>query len=258
MKKTKFYHPALLLIFFILANSIASNIAKAQDETTVYTNIDFNKVLPERVNEYLNLEGKLWKPIQQEHVKAGGILGWNVFRVWFTGTGSSYNYAVMELYPKYENMAFVYNDDIITKVHPGINEDKLMDDTYHAREIVKAQSAVRIAMISPDTKKAPSKYAIVTYLDVKKSNVTEFEKNINDVAIPLMREQMKAEYNYGWDLFKTILPTGDIVPYQYISFEYINDMDMVVKTGGPDASKGMEPRQVHRTELWERVESLGE
>jgi hypothetical protein len=256
MKKTIFYCISIILFYVISAITIASINCNAQDNTRIYTNIDFNKVLPERVNDYLNLEGKMWKPIQQEHLKEGGIVGWNVFRVWFTGTGSTYNYAVMELYPKYENMSFVYSDNIITKVLPGVNEKKLMDDTYHAREIVKAQSAVRIAMVFPDSKKSPSSYVIVTYLDVKKTNTAEFEKNVNDIAIPLMKERMKAGFNEGWDLFKTILPSGDIVPYQFISMEYISGMDIVVKTGGPDATRGMEPSQCYRTELWERVESL--
>ena len=115
----------------------------SQDKVRIFTNIDFNLVAPEEVDNYLNLEGKLWKPIQQEHIKEGGLLGWSVYRVWFTGTGSKYNYAVMEMYNKYEDMSFEYSNDIITKVHPGIDEQKLMNDTYKAREIVKAQSAVR-------------------------------------------------------------------------------------------------------------------
>jgi hypothetical protein len=253
MKKICFYRTILLLYSIIFGGFIN---CYAQDNNRIYTNIDFNKVVPERVNDYLNLEGKLWKPIQQEHIREGGIVGWNVFRVWFTGTGSEYNYAVMELYPKYENMSFVYSDDIISKVHPGINENKLMEDTYRAREIVKAQSAVRIARVAPEAKISPSAYVIVTYLNVKKSNSAEFEKNVNDVAVSIMKARMNAGFNQGWDLFKTILPAGDPVPYRYISLEYIGSMDLVVKPGGPDASKGLEPAESYRTELWERVESL--
>jgi hypothetical protein len=247
----------------VTALSLAFNLfflmipARSQDKTKIFTNIDFNKVSPEKVNDYLNLEGKIWKPIQQEHMKQGGLAGWNVFRVWFTGTGSEYNYAVMELYRNYEDMSFVYSNDIIAKVHPGINESKLMDDTYHAREIAKAQSAVRIAMIRPEIKKEPFKYVIVTYLDIKKSNEALFEKNIGDVVLPAFKERMSSGMCKGWDLFKLVIPNGDSVPFQYMSFEYIDSMGQVVQQGGPDAMKGMEPGKVFRTEFWEGVEFLG-
>lgn len=242
------------MIFFIL---ITGSPSKSQNKVRIFTNIDFNKVEPGKVTDYLNLEGNLWKPVQQEHIKEGGLAGWNVFRVWFSGTASEYNYAVMELYDRYENMSFDYNDDILSKVHPGISEQKLMDDTYAAREIAFAQSAVRISTLRPHETQGPSKYVRVTYLNIKQSNEAQFEKNILEIAIPAMQERMENGYNQGWDLYKVVAPGGDSVPFQYISFEYLPDMGLMVKPGGADASKGMEPGKIYRTELWERIYNLG-
>ena len=242
----------LLMILFI------SYPSSGQDKVGVFANIDFNKVTPEHVNDYLDLEGKLWKPIQQEHIRLGGLAGWNVFRVWFTGTHSDYNYAVMELYNHYQDMSFVYSNDLIAKVHPETNEDKLMEETYKARKIEQSQSAVRIAMLRPAQKVNPSPYVLVTYLNIKKSNEAQFEKNIIEIAQPALQDRMNAGYNQGWDLFKVVVPSGDDIPFQYISLEYLESMDLVVKPGGADASKGMEPGKVYRTELWERLETLGE
>ncbi len=254
--------PGIILIYgrlsflcFFLMLSLHSN---AQEKVRKFTNIDFNKVAPEKTGEYLRLEGDIWKPIQQEHIRQGGLSGWNVFRVWFTGTASEYNYAVMELYNKYEDMAFVYSDDIITRVHPGINEEKLMDDTYQARQIAKAQSAVRISMLRPSSSKPPSKYVRVIYLTIKTSNEALFEKNILESAIPALHDRMINNFNQGWDLFKVVEPGGDSVPFQYVSLEYIDSMDLIVKPGGADASQGMEPAKIYRTELWERIYNLGE
>ncbi len=257
MKRIPSARLIILTVSFLLPVFFPVSRLAGQDKPAAYTNIDFNKVSPEKTTDYLNLEGKIWKPIQQEHIRLGGLAGWNVFRVWFSGTGSEYNYAVMELYRNYEDMTFVYGDDIITRVHPGINEAKLMEDTYRAREIVRAQSAERIFLVRPETGTAPSKYVLVTFLDVKKSNEAQFEKNVSDVVVPALRERMKSGFNSGWDLFRLVLPGGDNVPYQYISFEYINNMSLAIKPGEPDPSKGLEPAKIYRTELWERLEYLG-
>jgi hypothetical protein len=246
----------LIFSAFILMN-ISGRSACAQDRVRVFINLDFNRVAPEKTAGYLQLEDSIWKPIQQEHIRAGGLAGWNVFRVWFTGTDSKYNYIVKEIYNKYEDMAFEYGDEILKKVHPGINEAKLMEDTYNAREIAEAQSAVRLAMLRPAERKAPARYILVTYMNIKKSNEAQFEKNILELAMPALQDRMQNGFNQGWDLYKVVVPGGDSVPYQYISFEYLDTMGLVVKPGGEDASKGMEPGKIYRTELWERVNFLG-
>ncbi len=224
----------------------------AQEKVQVYGNIDFNKALPERINDYLRLESEMWKPVQEEHIRQGGITGWNVYRVWFAGTGAEYNYAVMETYRNYSDMAFVYSDDIITKVLPGINEAKLMEDTYRAREIVRAQSVERIATVEPTTKK-PYQYAVVTFLAVKKDNVAAFENYVRDLIGKAFRERVQTGLDLGWDLYKMILPHGETMLCQYISFEYLDNMDQAAKTSWPGPLQGVKPCTVYRTELWERV-----
>ena len=242
--------PAVMLVFLHTGRIFS------QDRVRVFINLDFNKVAPEKTTDYLTLEDSIWKPIQQEHIKEGGLAGWNVFRVWFSGTDSKYNYIVKELYNKYEDMAYEYGNDVIAKVHPGIDEAQLMEGTYSARSIAEAQSAVRLAMLRPAEKKEPSRFVLVNYLNIKKSNEAQFEKNILEVAMPAFQDRMNSGFNQGWDLYKVVVPGGDSVPYQYISFEYIGSMGEVVKPGGEDASKGMEPGKVYRTELWERVNYL--
>ena len=246
----------LMVQFVIWYLCLSIRNSYPQDRVRVFINLDFNKVAPEKTTGYLNLEDSLWKPIQQEHIREGGLAGWNVFRVWFSGTDSRYNYIVKEVYNKFGDMAYDYGEDVIQKVHPGIHEEKLMQDTYNAREIAEAQSAVRLAMLRPAMKKEPSRYVLVNYLNIKKSNEAQFEKNVLEIAMPALQDRMGNGFNSGWDLFKVVVPGGDSVPYQYISFEYLDSMEQVVKPGGEDASKGFEPGKLYRTELWERVNYL--
>ena len=255
MKMTKNFSGFMLTPIYILlacAFIFSWNETAAQEKVQVYGNIDFNKALPERINDYLRLESEMWKPVQEEHIRQGGIIDWNVFRVWFAGTGAEYNYAVMETYRNYSDMAFVYSDDIITKVLPGVNEAKLMEDTYRAREIVRAQSVERIATVEPAAKK-PFQYAVVTFLAVKKDNEAAFENYVRDLIVKSFNERMQNGLDLGWDLYKMILPNGETMPCQYISFEYLDNMDQAAKTSWPGPLQGVKPCTVYRTELWERL-----
>jgi len=256
-----------LLAFFCLAHAFP------QQQTHSFGNIDFNKVAPASINDYLALEGKIWKPVQQEHINQGGLKGWFVFRVWFAGTGSDYNYAVMEIYDSFAGMTFPYSDDIITKVHPGMNEAELMDKTLKARDIVCAQSVERIAMLRPEKNEFPYKYATVYYLDVKSENAKAYEKMEQEVWLPIHQERIKAGLCSGWDLFRTVIPNGESVPFKYLSMEWFRDFNEIAAVDSFDPlpviqknfpgkpaeevyAKSLGLRTYYRKELWELVEFL--
>jgi hypothetical protein len=244
-----------------------------QQQNRSFGNIDFNKVAPANINDYLALEGKIWKPVQQEHINQGGLKGWFVFRVWFAGTGSDYNYVVMELYDSFAGMTFPYSDDIIARVHPGMNEAELMDKTLKARDIVKAQSVERIAMQRPVMNEFPYKYATVYYFDVSPENADAYEKMEREVWLPVHQQRIQEGLCSGWDLLKTVIPNGTSVPFKYMSMEWFKDFNEIIAVDGFDPLpviqknfpekpaqevyiKSLALRTVYRKELWELVEFL--
>jgi len=245
----------------------------AQQTPHTYGNIDFNKVAPANVNDYLMLEGKIWKPVQQEHINQGGLKGWFVFRVWFAGTGSDYNYVVMEQYDSFDGMTFPYSGDIISRVHPGMDEAEMMDKTLKARDIVRAQSVERIAMLRPEANNYPCKYVSVYYLDVEADEVSAYEKMEQEVWLPVHKKRIQAGLCSGWDLYKIVIPNGESVPFKYMSMEWFNEFGgvtavdqldplPVIQKNFPETpaeeiyNKSLDLRTVYRKELWELVEFL--
>jgi len=255
------------LAFLYLAHSYP------QQQTRSFGNIDFNKVAPANINDYLMLEGKVWKPVQLEHINQGGLKGWFVFRVWFAGTGSDYNYVVMELYDSFDGMTFPYSDDIISKVHPGMNEAEVMDKTLKARDIVRAQSVERIAMLRPEKNEFPYKYVSVYYFNVAQENAKAYEKMEQEVWLPVHQQRIQSGLCSGWDLFKTVIPNGESVPFKYMSMEWFREFGEVTAVDGLDPlpviqknfpgnpaqevyTRSLALRTVYRKELWELVEFL--
>jgi hypothetical protein len=170
-------------------------------------------------------------------------------------------------------MTFPYSDDIITKVHPGMNEAALMDKTLKARDIVRAQSVERIAMLRPEKNEFPYKYATVYYFDVSPENAKAYEKTEQEVWLPVHQQRIQAGLCSGWDLFKNVIPSGASVPFKYISMEWFKDFNEIIAVDGFDPlpviqknfpekpaqevfNKSLALRTVYRKELWELVEFL--
>ena len=96
--------------------------AHSQDNETLYIETDYMKVNRANQVEYLKLEKEIWKPIHQERVNAGHILGWYLYRVSYPGgTEVHHNYTTVTVYRTFKDMENPYPQEIWTKVHPNLS-----------------------------------------------------------------------------------------------------------------------------------------
>src|SRR5210317_1766768 len=89
-KNGRTFLSVLMSLFFML-----SLTAYAQDEEPIYTITSLMKVKQGDGGKYVQVEQDYWKPIHEELVKQGKILGWYLYSIQFTGSGDAYNYATV-------------------------------------------------------------------------------------------------------------------------------------------------------------------
>jgi len=65
--------------FIFLPSAYSQNVQKP-----LYAVADYMKVNPENINNYLELEQRIWKPMHAERVRLGIILGWYLYAINFT------------------------------------------------------------------------------------------------------------------------------------------------------------------------------
>lgn len=139
----------LLFVFSVLlvcAFSWAPE-AQAQDEdepSPVFAQLDYMKVPPDQVGEYLSVEREIWKPMHQARADDGSILGWQLYAVRYpSGTGHDYQYVVVTLY---DNLADVEDPEYATyaqQVHSDVDVNVASQRTYDARDLVRSELWMR-------------------------------------------------------------------------------------------------------------------
>ena len=253
----------LFLLLFIISATLRS-----QGVPSLFVVVDFMKVESQHHASYLEVEQELWKPMHQERINQGIIVGWYLYAVEFSGGSDEYNYVVITLYDNAEELENPWRSDIPGKVHPGRRIEELMQRTYEARTHIKSELFYSIATAPDIPLENPAPYMQVNYMHVDPPRRTEYEQLESKIWLPIHNESIRSGRTTGWGLWSSLFPRGDGRPYQYITlnafseYSYIFDLDFSVpfnnihpeKDFSETQERTWEVRSIVRTELWDLID----
>ena len=112
-------------------------------QSRAFVTFDYMKVEPANVDEYLNLEGEVWKPIHKAYQKNGFEVSWSLYRVRGSGTQNHYIYVTWENYTTFSMIDDSYNTDTFTraveKAHPDVDFSKVNEATVKSRNFLRSE-----------------------------------------------------------------------------------------------------------------------
>lgn len=190
------------------------------------------KVAPGQDDAYVQVEQELWKPVHQERVNAGTILGWYLYGVGSpTGTEVHHNYVTVTIYGSFEAMENSYPEGVWEKAHPGVNMAEVNERTMNARDLVRGEVWQLLDQMPEAPLATPAPILEVDYMKVPTGGgaqyleVEQLWKNIHQVRI---NEGKMA----NWGLYSRVFPGGSDYPYDYATangygaFKDLNDFDL--------------------------------
>lgn len=259
------------LVFFALCamGSVGMPIsATSQDPPSLFVVADFMKVQPENYTNYLEVEQEIWKPLHQERINQGIIVGWYLYAVEFSGSQDEYNYVVITLYDNAANLERPWNSEILKKVHPGLKVEEIMKRTYASREHVKSELYYNVAAAPDHPLENPAAYMQVNYMKVEPGMQSAYERLESEIWLPIHNESIRSGRTKGWGLWSSLFPRGADRPYQYVTlnafseFNYVFELDFSVPFNnihpGKDfaeiQAESQKVRRIVRTELWDLID----
>jgi len=256
------------LCFSMLILLISTASLYSQGIPSLFVVVDFMKVQPENHASYLEVEQELWKPMHQERINQGIIVGWYLYAVEFSGDGDEYNYVVITLYDKADQLENPWRDDIPGRVHPGKSPEDLMQRTNASRSHIKSELYYSIATAPEIPLETPAPYMQVNYMKVEPPMRSEYEQLETDIWLPIHNESIRSGRTTGWGLWSSLFPRGAGRSYQYITlnafseYSYIFELDFSVPFSNihPDKDftvtqeRTWEVRSIVSTELWDLID----
>jgi hypothetical protein len=252
-----------------MAFNLLAGISIAQENANVLIEVDFMKVKPGDEGSYVELEQKVWKPIHQERIKKGILVGWVLYQVMYTGANDEFNYVTVNVYGNTASLENPYQGMNFKEIHPGKDLSEELDKTTDTRTLVKKQLLSRANYAYPEgsATPAPHKYIVVNYMKtIAGGNFMQVE---NELAKPVSQELIKNGDWAGWSVWSNVFPRGTGMESNVVTVDYFADFSKIGSANYRQAFEKAHPgkewsefgdkvgnsRIMVRSELWKVIDS---
>lgn len=273
MKKKYMDLKKVMVAFLLLtvAFGVFPQMGNAQEvEPPFFALVESMKVLPQNEESYLEIEKNIWKPLHLERAKQGNIVGWFLYKVWFTGTDDKYNYVTVTLFSDPLKIENSWKNVDPAKILPGKDLDAAMKETGESREMVSSSLINRQASVYREGGPGDFKFIQLDYMKVEQGKENDYWDAETNIWKSVHNEFIKAGSRVGWSLWGRVFPSGAGLDYQYATVNYMEDFSKIGTADYNDAfskahagknmdelfSKTNASRVLVKSELWEVIDKV--
>jgi len=253
-------------------------------QSRAFVTFDYMNVKPASVDEYINLESEVWKPVHKAYQKHEFEVSWSLYRVRGAGTQNHYNYVTVSVYDGLGSLDRNIDDEegIISKIYS--NED--LSGFWNRTSEARLHSGRDVFFVYDQALKSNNKElsAFSSGKIGQDITVTFMQTLAGQDAVgleskwwkPIHKERIKRRVINSWEvLTKRFVAFGqtkldhDYVTWEnYTTFSTIDDsynsniFTKAVEKAHPDVDFSkvneatLNSRDILRSEIWELVDHL--
>lgn len=262
-----FFVKAFLSIVFLFC--ITGNQLKAQSPPKpVYLSVLYVKVSPGMGTTYHEMLEAYTKKVNENHLKAGRIIGWYTHDVLMpTGSSAAYDMTVVTVS---NDLGFLIEDTIgyrawLKQTLPSVNEqtmETIMNSFAAARTIVKREIYSFLDGINTSTN--PSKYVQVDFMKTTSGKAAEYVKAEREMFKPIHADFVKQGKKDDWGLYSLDMPYSEAGEYDYLTANFFSNTAQMSSGNYAETFKKIFPkldinavwnnmnglRKIARSEIW--------
>ncbi len=201
----------------------------AQHGQDIYIQVDYMKTHEGAQEDYVWMENMIYKPIHQERINSGEIVGWYLYKVQYpSGAGSEYDFVTLTVYANFSLMddGLVPYSDLVAKVHPDKTEDEINKYATDTRKLVKSE-VIKSYERFPLEIGQPAKSLLVDYMKVNPVNEALYLRMESEIWLPLHKQRNELGHIRSWGLYEVMFPGGINYPYNYATATGFESWDMI-------------------------------
>lgn len=254
-------------MLLIMALGFVSIKGMAQENDPLIV-VDLMKVEPGNGSNYVEAEQKIWKPIHQERIKKGLIVGWLLYEVMYAGSEDPYNYVTVNVFADPANLENPYKGMRFKDIHPNKELSEEMEKTASLRTTIRRQLLSRENYAYPEGADGPSdfQYIVVNYMKtIPGGNFMQIEE---EMAKPVSQKLIENGNWAGWTVWSNVFPRGQSMEANVVTVDYYPDFSTIGTVNYRQAFEQAHPgkdwsefaqkignsRNLVRSELWKLID----
>jgi hypothetical protein len=221
-------------LLILIALMLVANNGFAQDK--LYLIFEFMKVDNEQEQAYWETEA-FWEKIQEQRVKNGDILGWDLWSLQPGGENQGFQYLTVSLYnDPVKMMSNAGNFEAALKAaYPGMSEDDLnkkFNNTAKSRDLAVRVFLEQIAATKGNFEMPLGTVAGINLMKVADADYEKYEKFETEIFQPMHQKEVDAGIRGNWGLMRYMLPVGSDVYASHITVDMYKDYNQLFNVGG--------------------------
>lgn len=219
-------------IVILIVLLMASNIALAQDK--LYLIFEFMKVDNEQEAAYGETEA-FWEKIQEQRVKGGDIIGWDLWALSPGGEIQGFQYLTVSLYndpvKMMDGSSWTHLMDRAKAAYPKMSEadlDKKLNYSSETRDLAVRIYAQEIDVTKDDFDMPVGTVAQMDMMKVALENYEKYEKAESEVFKPLHQKAVDEGAKGNWGLVRFMLPIGSDTYASHMTVSMFKDYNQAL------------------------------
>jgi hypothetical protein len=234
-------------LLILIALMMLGNNGFAQDK--LYLIFEFMKVDNEQEQAYSETEA-FWEKIQEQRVKNGDILGWDLWSLQPGGENQGYQYLTVSLYnDPVKMMSNAGNFEAALKAaYPNMSDDQLnekFNNTAKSRDLAARVYLEQIAVTKDKFDMPLGTVAGINFMKVADADYEKYEKFETEIFQPMHQKEVDAGIRGSWGLMRYMLPVGSDVYASHITVDMYKDYNQFFN-GGPVAGPALSEDQIRK------------
>lgn len=241
---------------------------------SLYLKVDYFKAPSENIGDYLYVEQELWKPIHQERLNRGIILGWSFYSVFVGEPDVPYNYIAVNVFDDFELVDYYGLNEIVAEVYPDKDLSDFYQQTRESREVVRTEIWRVDGFVGAGLENLPNgNYITKNFFDAREGSGEHTEMEL-DFWGGIHEVRVNRDILNSWAMYTLYYPAGDARHYTYSTVDYYNNLgDLTIGAGIELAriaypgrtdlelnelfSRTGDSRSLFKTEIWKLLDSVG-
>ncbi len=223
-------------LLILIAILLFSNNAFTQDK--LYLIFEFMEVDNEQEAAYMETEA-FWEKIQEQRVKNGDILGWDLWSLQPGGENQGFQYLTVNLYnDPLKMMSNAGNFEAALKAaYPEMSEDERnnkFENTAKSRDLAVRIYLEQIATTKGNFDMPVGTVAGINFMKATDGDYEKYETFETEIFQPMHQKEVDAGKMGNWGLLRYILPVGSDVYASHITVDMYKDYNQLFNEGGID------------------------
>lgn len=234
-----------LLILIVLM--LLSNPGIAQDK--LFLIFEFMKVDNEQEQSYMETEA-IWEKIQEQRVKNGDILGWDLWSLQPGGEDQGYQYITVTLYSDPVKMMSGAGNfaAAVEAAYPGmsvVDLDKMFSNTSKSRDLAHRIYLEQIASTNDNFEMPLGTIAGINLMKVANADMEKYEEYESEIFRPMHQREVDAGLMGNWGLLRYMLPVGSDSYATHITVDMYKDYNQMF-SGGNQTSPALTAAEIEK------------